>query len=723
MQFMEDKMKRVSFYTVVLLAIMAANSVFAATKVLEWKFEGNLNDTSGNALDGIAFGTAAYDTGVSGQAFSSDSTNCVYKTGINTAILPVLASDTWTVNVWVWPNGAPWYYDGEGVQRSWRIAWWIGDKGSNSRTFYCSDSGGIAFTDSKGRYLGTGISWDVNQWQMVTTTYDGSNIRIYKNGLLIGKKTWTFTDAHGDVNMPSYAWSGTNNFFKGKFDEFAVWRGALTQQEIIALIPPGILPEGAYLEDIAHYTLDDPNEDTITMPDHSGYSNTGSLYGYTSPVGDWVVPGVKGGALLFNGGQAIDLPQAPTVDVNISVSQYAQHSVAFWFKSGYQPFDGAFYCEKSPVSGNGSSLIIRGDAGTDGTIKAYSRDQYYQMQYSITYDASAYMDSTTWHHLAVVCDGDFAKLYIDGNDVNTVPVTGLGGKTSMRSSIGFSWDALGFLGAWDKTYLDDFHVYKGALTQQDVRALAARGNINNDFAVDFHDISVLENEWRQNTTSVPGTTLLVDNMEGSLANWSISDLSPDYNGTGTISSTTNAYAGTKAMQWNYNLPAKTGGNYASIRCDLGTGKDLTGDDAMKLYLYRHAGNTPEASNGVMYIRFYDASNAYQAESFIYGPNSVVLPVNQWSQWLINLNAKLHQAGETYVTKSVLNNIRYIVIGCGSSRADARTGAIDLDEVMFIKYPICSPYLAGDIGSLEFKDCIVDLEDLAAITEDWLIEAY
>jgi hypothetical protein len=718
-KLMEDKMKRRNLCVMGMVVMLAANVAFAATKALEWKFENNLSDTSGNAIDGTIFGTETYSTGVSGQAFYSDGSSCVYQTGIDTSILPVLGTDTWSVNIWVWPDGNPWYLDVNNVQKSWRIAFYLGDKSSNSRMVYCSDSGGVAFTDSKQRYIGTGIPWDVNQWQMVTATYDGTYVRIYKNGALIGKKTFTFTDAPGEVRVPNYPWSDTTNFFKGKFDEFTVWRGALTQQEIIALIPPGILPEGAYLDEVAYYTLEDPCDDD-TMPDHSGYSNTATLTGFnTYPLVDnWVVPGRKGGALLFNYDSYNLIGQAVTLPAGVTVSQYPQHSVAFWFKSGYQPFNSAFYSEGLYPKDNGSQLQIRGDAGTTGTIKIYSKDQWYTTLYSITYDASAYMDSTTWHHFAFTSDGDKVKLYLDGQFITDSNVTGLEGKTAMnKSSIGFSWDGLHYLGEWDKTYVDDFHLYKGVLTQEQVQALAARGNANNDLKVDLFDLDDLANQWLTNTTSVAGSTLLVDNMEGSLANWSVY-ASGTYTGTGTISSTTNAYAGSKAMQWDYNLPARVGGNYSSIVYNLVTDRDLTGYDSMKLYLYRHAGNTPEANDGVMYVQFYNSSMALQAESFIYGPNSVVVPANQWAQWYINLNAKLHQSGSTYVDKSVLTNVRYIMIGCGSSRADARVGTIDIDEVKFLKYPTCAPYLTADVGSLEYKDCKVDMSDLAAFVDGW-----
>jgi hypothetical protein len=279
-----------------------------------------------------------------------------------------------------------------------------------------------------------------------------------------------------------------------------------------------------------------------------------------------------------------------------------------------------------------------------------------------------------------------------------------------------------FLGEWDKTYVDDLHIYKGVLTQEDVQALASLGNVDNDLDVDFIDFASIANEWLDNTTSVAGTTLLVDNMEGSLANWSVYS-SGTYTGTGTISATTNAYAGSKAMQWDYSLPALSGGNYSSIIYNFGTDKDLTSYDAMKIALYRHTGNPPEGTSGVFYIKFYDSSATpvLKAELLIDGPNSVVTPAGEWDVWTPSLNVKLH-SGTSYVDKSVLTNVRYIVIGCGGAIETARTGAIDFDEVKFVKYPICSPYLTSDMDSLECKDCKVDFRDFTVFAEDWLLGA-
>ncbi len=710
------KMKYSIISLVLILAVCSLSQ--AATKILEWKFDGNLNDTGSSGITGLAYvasgaGPLTYTAGASGQAIVSDGNQCAYKTGLDVNTIPFKAADHWTVNVWVYPTANP--------AGNWKILWNLGikpngDSLTDSRALYATATGMICFNDGGGsNYLSTGIPFDIGQWQMITTTYDGSKVRIYKNGLLIGLKTFTFVNAKGEIRVPSNASYGYN-FIAGKYDEFSIWNEALTQQEIVGLIIPGILPDYQAVQEKVYYQMDDPDNSTMTLPDHSGNDNTGAFYGYSSPIENWLAPGKKGASLLFDGDQAIDLP------ANVSISQNVQHSVAFWFKSGYQPFNTAFYSELNGTE-KGSRLIIRGDAGDTGAIRAYSNDRYYNTQYSLYYDASDYMDSTYWHHFALTADGEKAKMYIDAQLVAEANENNLGNKLAMSGSVGFSWDSLGYLGDWAKTYVDEFHMYAGALSQEQILALMAEGNLNNDFEVDFTDFAAFAEDWMANTTATVGSVLTVDNMEGTLAKWSVVDISgvdPYYTGTGTISSSTNAYAGAKSLQWDYSLPARVGGNYSSIKYDFGSETDLSVYDAMKLFVYKAAGNTPEASDGVVYIKFYNSSSIEaKAEMLINGPNSVVDPAVQWDKWFVNLNVKLH-SGSTYVDKSVLNDIRYIVFGCGSSRSDARSGVINIDEFTFIKNPICSTYLPTDIDSVECQDCKVNMKDFMVFVEGWLL---
>lgn len=69
--------------------------------------------------------------------------------------------------------------------------------------------------------------------------FDGTEVRLYKNAQLIGQREWTFTNCPGDVRVPSrVSFSPPTEFFSGAFDEFTIWRGALTDSEIAAMYIP-----------------------------------------------------------------------------------------------------------------------------------------------------------------------------------------------------------------------------------------------------------------------------------------------------------------------------------------------------------------------------------------------------------------------------------------------------------------------------------------------------
>ncbi|HOK67528.1 MAG TPA: LamG domain-containing protein [Anaerohalosphaeraceae bacterium] len=708
---MMKKSLRMQWIVSVCLAILFCGASMGAQKVIEWKFDGDLADSSGSGLDGIAFGTPAYTAGVSGQAFVSDGTNCVYRTGISTALLPVLAADTWSVNVWVYPTENP---------RDWRVLWCLGEKpdaSKNSRAVYASgyaDYGGlitfVGRTTTATTYISSMIPWDINKWQMITTTYDGRIVRIYKNGVLIAMRNTTFMDAPGEVRIPSNPWN-SYDFFIGRFDEFTVWRGVLTADEIRNLIVPGVLAEVPTTRQVAYYKMENPSG--FVMPDYSGLDNDGQLWGYTDPISDWLAEGYRGDALRFDGGQRVNLP--------VSVTQPVNYTVSFWFKSGEQPYYSAFYCEKqtTPVPGNlglGTQFLIRAN---NSEIQVISKERDYNALFLIGADARAYLDGQTWHHLAVVADGEAARarLYIDGQELASADYPRSSHKTTtLTTSIGYSWSDGGYLGEWGDTYIDEVTIWNGALTPAQIQALAARSNLNSDQAVDLLDAAAVSEDWMEDTVEVPGDLLVADDMEGPLNRWSVY-ASSRYSGTGTISQTSNAYTGSYALQWDYELPATAPtdpNNYASILFDFGETKNLFDFDAVSLWLYRHSGNSEE---DILFLKFIDENMQVKAEQWIVGSGATVQPVNQWAEWVIDPNSLRGPGGVGTADEGDLTDIRYIMIGTGSGdRSDARSGRIDIDEFRFIRYPVCAGFPRADMN----KDCKVDLDDLFVLVEEWLL---
>jgi hypothetical protein len=75
---------------------------------------------------------------------------------------------------------------------------------------------------------------DFNQWQHLAFTYDGSNIYLYKDGVLISS-----TPANGTISQTTQSfkigtldWNGTGFYMNGILDEVRLWNVAVSQTEI-----------------------------------------------------------------------------------------------------------------------------------------------------------------------------------------------------------------------------------------------------------------------------------------------------------------------------------------------------------------------------------------------------------------------------------------------------------------------------------------------------------
>ena len=75
---------------------------------------------------------------------------------------------------------------------------------------------------------------DFNQWQHLAFTYDGSYIRLYKNGILIGSTAanGTITQTSQSLKLGTLSYQGSMFYMNGRLDEIRLWDVALSQTEI-----------------------------------------------------------------------------------------------------------------------------------------------------------------------------------------------------------------------------------------------------------------------------------------------------------------------------------------------------------------------------------------------------------------------------------------------------------------------------------------------------------
>lgn len=76
---------------------------------------------------------------------------------------------------------------------------------------------------------------ELNRWYHFVGTYDGANIKIYKDGKLVGTTPATGNLGVNDVSAKIGTFQGTNYNFNGQIDDVRIYNYALTQEQIILL--------------------------------------------------------------------------------------------------------------------------------------------------------------------------------------------------------------------------------------------------------------------------------------------------------------------------------------------------------------------------------------------------------------------------------------------------------------------------------------------------------
>ena len=98
--------------------------------------------------------------------------------------------------------------------------------------------GGFESSTGTDFYVTSPNSYADNQWHYAVVTYDGSTVKLYIDGALVGSKTTSGTSPDKAGTQPvrvganSRTTPPTANFFIGNVDEVRVWNDDLTTQQV-----------------------------------------------------------------------------------------------------------------------------------------------------------------------------------------------------------------------------------------------------------------------------------------------------------------------------------------------------------------------------------------------------------------------------------------------------------------------------------------------------------
>jgi len=194
--------------------------------VASYSFEDNVQDGSGNGLDGVVVGNPFFVEGAVGKAIAFDGINDSVFLGDNPAFD---ITEQITISAWVKPNDA-----GDGQHNPYV------SKGDHTYALKHASNNSIEFFIYDGGWYTANVSVDAtfnDEWHHVLGTYDGLEVKTYVDGLLGATTAHTGTIAVQAHNLTIAVNSEeTSRYYYGSVDEVKIYNRALSRGEVRFLV-------------------------------------------------------------------------------------------------------------------------------------------------------------------------------------------------------------------------------------------------------------------------------------------------------------------------------------------------------------------------------------------------------------------------------------------------------------------------------------------------------
>jgi len=149
--------------------------------------------------------------------------------------LPIKGSQPWTINCFVKMDKQP--ENRTLIAGFGRTAKTTGGDGRYLAKF----SGGAHFWSHHGDLSSTS-AFELGKWQMLTATFDGKTVRLYKDGVLIGENEGELADDENVVRIaPLDPWEKERRF-GGEIRSFTIWDQALSEDALKSMRDEAKLP-------------------------------------------------------------------------------------------------------------------------------------------------------------------------------------------------------------------------------------------------------------------------------------------------------------------------------------------------------------------------------------------------------------------------------------------------------------------------------------------------
>ncbi len=566
-------------------------------------------DSSGFGNHGTLTNTESTDwiLGKRGKALEFDGTNDFIDVGTSESLQPTTGL---TVSTWVRRTGN--FSDVNGIVTSVKNnnfdgGYILTGTSANKVRMYIWTGGGWALSEST-------TVLTLGQWYHVSATWDGSNIKLYINGVQED------TDAAGSLVYPGTDWPTSIGRYGGvvhtpaTLDEVRIYNRALSATEIVGLgqgngqaVNQKVVSRNGL---VAHWTFDDATSTKAT--DFSGNNNVGTLTNM-DPTTDWVA-GKRGKALDFDG---INDYVTAGGQSSLGVSDQA-YSISAWAKISSNENNGNIIVVSATDGGGGwcvPMLVV-----DNGFFKAISYNGSF-----FTVQPSTAAEKQLWYHLTTTWDAtNGLRLFVNGILASSTAqgtYSASGGTNIIQ--LGLDTNCGGDTGYFEGQ-IDDVRVYNRALSVTEVNSLYRENATKINSSQNTKQTNGLVGLWSFNGADVSGTTAYDRSGQGNTgtitngATPSIGkvgqalnlDGTNDYVDLGTSASLQPASALTVSA-W-----VKRTGSFVDINGIITSVKDNSHDGGYIL--------SGTAANKIrMYI--------WNGSGWVFSESTTVLPIGQWYQ--------------------------------------------------------------------------------------------
>jgi hypothetical protein len=341
--------------------------------------------------------------------------------------------------------------------------------GDDNLSLYLGSNDEIEFyIETSGEYTITTTTSPINTnvWTHVAGVYDGSDMYIYVNGEQItsGSASGSIIDNSNDLTV------GTSDAqvadFDGFIDEVKVFDYALTASAVKAEHNTGATTHGSaahfgpnnkdFLSDglVGYWEMNETSENTCTGATNDNCDSSGN-----GNDGAWNADATSGNG-KYGGGVELD-GTGDFVDAGTD-SLGGEITIATWINPDNIATNWAGFVSKNGTTDE--KVFWLGQHSSDGYIR-FGVYPDGNTESSIDTD-SAVIANGSWYHIVATYDGNYQKLYVDGelvktsSDLNTTQTSGTSNYWLGKST------AVGFDGTMDET-----RIFNKALSPTDVQNL------------------------------------------------------------------------------------------------------------------------------------------------------------------------------------------------------------------------------------------------------------